>query len=88
MTSTFGDRVKRLLGIDPEETFDDSAYYGDGDFVELEVSTKEFLQSFIPTRNGTVTYLRELFPFLNWIFHYNVTWLVGDLIAGGSPVSI
>jgi sodium-independent sulfate anion transporter 11 len=26
--------------------------------------------------------MRSLFPFWNWIFHYNLTWLFGDVIAG------
>ncbi|BGP30935.1 Sulfate permease 2 [Rhodotorula toruloides] len=27
-------------------------------------------------------YLHRLFPFTNWILHYNLRWLLGDLIAG------
>lgn len=82
MTSTFGDRVKRFLGIDPEDRLDDSAYFEDGSFLESEVSTKDFLLGFVPTGAGISRYLHELFPFLGWIFHYNLTWLLGDLIAG------
>ncbi|KAK5661245.1 hypothetical protein OQA88_11139 [Cercophora sp. LCS_1] len=80
--ASFGDRVKRVLGIDPEDKLDDSIYFDDGSFVESEVSTKEFLLGFVPTGRGIKHYLRELFPFLNWIFHYNFVWLAGDLIAG------
>ncbi|KAK4163215.1 hypothetical protein QBC43DRAFT_68317 [Cladorrhinum sp. PSN259] len=76
------DRVKRFFGIDPEEKLDDSAFYDDSAFLEKEPTTKEALLRIIPTRRGTVTYLKELFPFVNWIFHYNLTWLLGDIIAG------
>lgn len=85
--STFGDRVKRILGIDPEDRLDDSVYFDDGSFVESEVSTKEFLLGFVPTAGGIKQYLSELFPFLKWIFHYNFIWLAGDLIAGKSTGS-
>ncbi|KAK4228843.1 sulfate transporter family-domain-containing protein [Podospora fimiseda] len=76
------DRVKRFFGIDPEEKLDDSAFYDDDAYLEKEPSTKEALLRIIPTRNGIVHYLRELFPFVSWIFHYNLTWLLGDIIAG------
>jgi sodium-independent sulfate anion transporter 11 len=77
-----GDRVKRFFGIDPDETIDDSAYFDDGSFIETEPSVKDALLELFPSINGIVRYLRELFPFLNWIFHYNLTWLLGDFIAG------
>lgn len=32
-------------------------------------------------KSGAVTYVRSLFPFLNWLPRYNLTWLTGDLIA-------
>jgi sodium-independent sulfate anion transporter 11 len=32
--------------------------------------------------SATQRYLRSLFPFLDWIFHYNLTWLFGDVVAG------
>jgi len=82
--NTFGDRVKRLLGIDPEERLDDSAYFDDGSFIEDEVSARDFFRSIMPTGSGVASYFRELFPFLGWIFHYNLTWLLGDFIAGKS----
>ncbi|GAA5975756.1 hypothetical protein JCM10908_005271 [Rhodotorula pacifica] len=31
---------------------------------------------------ATAAYVHRLFPFTNWILHYNFRWLVGDLIAG------
>jgi hypothetical protein len=77
------DRVKRFLGIDPDENrLHDAALYDDGSYVEEEPSVKDFLLDLVPTGPRIVHYLRELFPFLNWIFHYNLTWLFGDFIAG------
>lgn len=29
-----------------------------------------------------VEYIKRLFPFTKWIMHYNLTWALGDLIAG------
>jgi sodium-independent sulfate anion transporter 11 len=80
--STTGDRIKRFFGIDPEDRLNDTAFFDDGSFLEEEVSTKDWLRSLFPTGAGIAAYLRELFPFLGWIFHYNLTWLLGDLIAG------
>jgi len=76
------DRVKRFFGIDPNQALDDSVFYDDGSFVEEEPSVKEALFHLFPTVPGILSYLRELFPFLGWIFHYNLTWLLGDFIAG------
>ncbi|EAA28274.3 hypothetical protein GE21DRAFT_6078 [Neurospora crassa] len=81
-TSTAGDRIKKFLGIPADERLNDTACYVDGSFVESEPTTQDFLNEIRPTVQGTLNYLRELFPFVNWIFHYNLTWLLGDFIAG------
>jgi solute carrier family 26 (sodium-independent sulfate anion transporter), member 11 len=51
-------------------------------YVEAEPTVQEFLREHAPTVDGIKGYLKELFPFWGWIFHYNLTWLFGDLIAG------
>ncbi|KAI0458238.1 sulfate permease [Xylaria acuta] len=51
-------------------------------YYETEPTVKEYLLEHRPTLAGVGRYLYSLFPFLNWIFHYNLTWLLGDLIAG------
>ncbi|KAF2272079.1 sulfate permease 2 [Westerdykella ornata] len=51
-------------------------------YVEREPTTLEWVSRFRPTATGTKNYFRSLFPFWNWIFHYNLTWLAGDVIAG------
>ncbi|KAI3339536.1 sulfate permease [Ustulina deusta] len=51
-------------------------------YYETEPTVKEYLLEHRPTLAGVGRYISSLFPFLQWIFHYNLTWLVGDLIAG------
>ena len=51
-------------------------------YVEQEPSVKEWVSSVTPTKHDVVNYLWSLIPFTHWILHYNLQWLVGDLIAG------
>lgn len=45
----------------------------------------DWLHDICPSQNQSLQYLIQLFPFLNWIKHYNLQWLVGDLVAGINP---
>lgn len=52
-------------------------------YEEEDVTVKEWLQeTLVPSKDGVLNYFRSLFPFWSWIFHYNVIWLIGDVIAG------
>ncbi|KAI1421568.1 sulfate permease [Xylaria sp. FL1777] len=51
-------------------------------YYETEPTVKEYLLEHRPTLAGVGRYLYSLFPFLQWIFHYNLTWLFGDVVAG------
>ncbi|KAI1296052.1 sulfate permease [Xylaria venustula] len=51
-------------------------------YYETEPTVKEYLLEHKPTLAGVGRYLLSLFPFLQWIFHYNLTWLFGDVVAG------
>ncbi|WEW58211.1 hypothetical protein PRK78_003679 [Emydomyces testavorans] len=51
-------------------------------FIENEPTTAEWILRHRPTADGTKSYIRSLFPFWSWIFHYNLQWLIGDTIAG------
>lgn len=42
-------------------------------YYETEPTVKEYLLEHRPTLAGTGRYIWSLFPFLNWIFHYNLT---------------
>ncbi|KAG8779455.1 hypothetical protein FRC20_003171 [Serendipita sp. 405] len=48
------------------------------------VTTKEWAQSYTNTspKSAVTTYLKSLFPFIQWMPNYNVGWLYGDVIAG------
>ncbi|RYP08905.1 hypothetical protein DL764_001615 [Monosporascus ibericus] len=88
----FGRGLAKAVGIDvdyrsrdePRDFVDSAAasiqpvdpYY------EEEPSLREVLDSLLPTRAGVAIYIRSLFPFWSWIFHYNMTWAFGDFIAG------
>ncbi|KAK4148743.1 sulfate transporter family-domain-containing protein [Chaetomidium leptoderma] len=76
------DRVKWFFGIEPDQTVDDSAFYDNGSYVEEEPNVLATLFELFPTIPGVLNYLKALFPFTAWIFHYNLTWLLGDFIAG------
>lgn len=56
-------------------------------YVEEEPSIKQWFLSMRPTRNGTSKYIRSIFPFTTWITRYNLTWLLGDGIAGKNELS-
>ncbi|KAK3902377.1 sulfate transporter family-domain-containing protein [Staphylotrichum tortipilum] len=81
-STTTADRVKRFFGIEPDQIVNDPTLYDDGSYIEEDPSVMEALFELFPTIPGILNYLKELFPFLGWIFHYNLTWLLGDFIAG------
>ncbi|KAJ2352316.1 hypothetical protein GGF43_003790, partial [Coemansia sp. RSA 2618] len=65
------------------DTAEDAGVRGPVEYVEPVASTSEWLKdNVVPTRAGTASYLKSLFPFLTWIYRYNWVWFVGDLIAG------
>jgi sodium-independent sulfate anion transporter 11 len=89
MASRIGQTVAKVLGIHPEKHRPPPDPVADGDtYYEKEPTTKEFLLEHRPTVGGLQRYLRSLFPFWSWIFHYNLVWLIGDLIAGGKTSSV
>ncbi|EDU50442.1 sulfate permease 2 [Pyrenophora tritici-repentis Pt-1C-BFP] len=55
-------------------------------YVEGEPTAKEWIQDTLPTSEELRQYCYSLFPFIHWIGHYNVQWLVGDLVAVGAVV--
>jgi hypothetical protein len=54
----------------------------DHPFFEAEPTVAEELRQCIPTADGTLRYLKSLFPCFGWLPRYNWRWLVGDSIAG------
>ncbi|EKJ71404.1 hypothetical protein FPSE_08412 [Fusarium pseudograminearum CS3096] len=51
-------------------------------FFEAEPTVIEELKQCIPTADGSLRYLKSLFPCFGWLPRYNWRWLVGDSIAG------
>jgi sodium-independent sulfate anion transporter 11 len=42
-------------------------------YYETEPTVKEYLLDHRPTLAGVGRYVHSLFPFIDWIFHYNLT---------------
>ncbi|CEI64825.1 Sulfate permease 2 [Fusarium venenatum] len=53
-----------------------------GFFYESEPTSAEWVKEQIPSKEDLITYGVSLFPFSNWISHYNLQWFAGDLVAG------
>ncbi|KAI5867110.1 sulfate permease [Durotheca rogersii] len=49
---------------------------------ERDPTALDWILGITPTPRGIFQYLYRLFPFLHWITKYNLTWFIGDLIAG------
>lgn len=88
-----GHFLAKILGIDlhdfhklstDEVTRGESVLSMDsGDtFVEEPPTTAEYIKTVLPSGRDLLSYTKSLFPFLNWIGHYNLSWLVGDAVAG------
>jgi sodium-independent sulfate anion transporter 11 len=57
-------------------------YTGFDDDTPSSVTVKDwFKASETDVRPAVVNYIRSLFPFIEWLPRYNLTWLYGDLIA-------
>jgi sodium-independent sulfate anion transporter 11 len=54
----------------------------DHTFVEEPPQVLDYLNNLIPSGSELYRYVVSLFPFLSWIGHYNLQWLIGDLVAG------
>jgi hypothetical protein len=51
-------------------------------YVDPEPTTGEWIRAILPGWPGVINYVAETFPCSKWLFSYNLTWLIGDLIAG------
>lgn len=85
-----GRGVAKALGIKLEHHHQDPVTRGESVFsvnsadsyVEDEPSAAEWIREITPTGRQIGQYFYNLFPFLKWIFRYNLQWLMGDLVAG------
>ncbi|KAK3341151.1 sulfate transporter family-domain-containing protein [Lasiosphaeria hispida] len=84
--------LAKALGIKllDEEPYQDEVSRGESilssesgnTFVEQAPRVTEYFLGLHPSRRQATDYLLSLFPFLSWIGHYNLQWLLGDLVAG------
>ncbi|KYK54258.1 sulfate permease II [Drechmeria coniospora] len=86
MVATVKDRLSRAVGFDKshdDDDDDDIPSISNTDlFIEHEPTVREFLAELTPSARDVGRYVYNLFPFIHWIGKYNLTWFVGDLIAG------
>lgn len=73
----------KAFGIDaarPEEPIPPVA--GVDIYSEDDPTVAEWAAELVPSLRDVGRYFYNLFPFLSWIGKYNLTWFLGDLIAG------
>ncbi|KKA29111.1 hypothetical protein TD95_004872 [Thielaviopsis punctulata] len=90
--SKAGHFLAKALGIKLENTSADNVTRGESVFsiatadteifVEEEPTTLEWLKEQLPSTHGFIAYVASLFPFLQWAPFYNMSWFLGDLVAG------
>ncbi len=95
MSQRAGRLVAKALGIklqdnDPYQELDRPGASmmsngSDHSFVEEPPQVLDHLNALVPSGKEIYDYLFSLFPFLSWIGHYNLQWLIGDLVAGEHP---
>ncbi|PFH56471.1 hypothetical protein XA68_16464 [Ophiocordyceps unilateralis] len=83
MGSSVKGRLAEAIGVTPAARHDDVPPLSNADvFVDSDPSVSEFLAELVPSLRHVAGYLSSLFPFIHWIYKYNVAWFIGDLIAG------
>ncbi|KAF4121428.1 solute carrier family 26 (sodium-independent sulfate anion transporter), member 11 [Geosmithia morbida] len=75
-------QVAKLFGIDarPEEPIPTISHADP--YAEDDPSVSEWAEQFIPSFDDISNYFVNLLPFTRWITKYNLSWFVGDLVAG------
>ncbi|RKF76011.1 Sulfate permease 2 [Golovinomyces cichoracearum] len=51
-------------------------------YIEDDPSVFDWVRNRVPKPSKLITYTRSLFPFISWISNYNISWFMGDLVAG------
>jgi solute carrier family 26 (sodium-independent sulfate anion transporter), member 11 len=63
-----------------EEYF--ATLHADSSYIEPEPTVLGWIKSQGPTKDGVINYIADTFPCSRWVCNYNLTWLLGDVIAG------
>jgi sodium-independent sulfate anion transporter 11 len=88
---TIEERLDRVFGVKNTQPERNQAAYAasipsslsNADvYIEEEPTVKEYFQEITPSWQDVKHYVYRLFPFISWIGKYNLTWGLGDLIAG------
>jgi len=76
-------RVAKILGIDASRPEEHIPPIANADpYAETDPSVSEWTRQHVPTARDAGRYVYNLFPFISWIGKYNLTWFLGDMIAG------
>jgi sodium-independent sulfate anion transporter 11 len=76
-----GDVQKDRASKEAQDTYF-TALHSEPTYLEEIPTVGGWVKSLIPTKAATRQYISDTFPFTKWILNYNLSWLVGDLIAG------
>lgn len=79
-----GIKINPPIAYQDEVTRGESVFSADDSWVEEEPHTLDFFTELVPSKKAVIDYIISLFPFLQWLGHYNTQWLIGDLVAGKS----
>ncbi|KAJ5348826.1 uncharacterized protein MYU51_007089 [Penicillium brevicompactum] len=86
ISTRVGHAIAKVLRIDlapvppgDETDQNDETIYS---YFEHEPTAADWFRGHTPTVPQVRRYVWNIFPFLHWIGHYNVQWLIGDLVAG------
>jgi sodium-independent sulfate anion transporter 11 len=85
MAATTKEKVVKALGFEnpnPRGEDDTPSISNADPFIEPEPTVREFIEELTPSLRDVGHYIYNLFPFIHWIGKYNLTWFIGDLIAG------
>ena len=77
-----GIKINPPVAYRDEVTRGESVFSSDDTWVEEPPHTIDFFTELVPEKKEVYDYVVSLFPFLQWIGHYNSQWLIGDLVAG------
>lgn len=75
--------LEKFIGADHHEPEERAPSITNADlYIEEEPTVGEFLREITPSLQQVGEYFYNLFPFLSWVGKYNLTWFLGDLVAG------
>ena len=85
-----GEKILRIPVSENKESYQDRVTRGESiaeanhatSYIDREPSVTEWVSEHIPTGKDLKEFGLSLFPFVDWLPRYNLTWFIGDLVAG------